>query len=74
MVISSMPDIQPIDIDYARAESADVVRKKFRRRVVMFLVVTVVVMVIGIGWMDSQSKFRWLIEGPLEAQTSSVTV
>ena len=39
-----------LPIEYARAESADVVRKKFRRRVVMFVIATVVVMVVGLGW------------------------
>jgi len=36
-------------IDYARAD-ADVVRKKFRRRVVIFVIATVVVTVIGVDW------------------------
>ncbi|HQY87288.1 MAG TPA: hypothetical protein PK402_01430, partial [Tepidisphaeraceae bacterium] len=51
MLIHSMTDKPPID--YARAESADVVRKKFRRRVVTFLVATVVVVVIGGGWVHA---------------------
>lgn len=46
-----MPDKLPID--YARADSADVVRKKFRRRVVMFVIATVVVIVVGFGWAAS---------------------
>jgi len=51
MLVRSMTANQPID--YARAESADVVRKKFRRRVVTFLVATVVVVVIGGGWVHA---------------------
>ena len=50
-----------LPIDYARAESADVVRKKFRRRVVMFVVATVVVMGIGFGWGATANREIWLI-------------
>ena len=39
-------------IDYARVDSADVVRKKFRRRLIWFLAVTFVVMVIGVRWIQ----------------------
>jgi len=46
-------------IDYARAESADVVRRKFRRRVVMFVIAMVVLVVIGFGWIDSYAKLGW---------------
>lgn len=51
----------PEPIDYARAESADVVRKKFRRRVVMFVVATVLLIVVAFDWRDSSRGGRWEI-------------
>jgi len=69
-MIHWMPDKQPID--YARAESTDVVRKKFRRRVVMFVVATIVMLLIGIGWLDSWKKPRLLIGKGWQQTTSSI--
>jgi len=54
-----MPANQPID--YARADSADVVRKKFRRPVVMSLIATVVVMGIGLFWATTKNQRKFLI-------------
>ena|GEM_PF-6800945 len=51
MLVRSMTDKHPFN--YARGVSGDVVRKKFRRRVVMFAVVSVVVTLIGCGWAQS---------------------
>ena len=54
-----MTDKQPID--YARAESGDVVRKKFRRRVVMFVVATLIAMLAGLGWAATWHREVWLV-------------
>lgn len=63
-MIHPMTGNQPID--YARAESADVVRKKHRRRVVMFGVMTVVVTLIATGWVKSWTNYTRLISSKLK--------
>ena len=52
-------------IDYARAESADVVRKKHRRRVFWFVVVTVVVMAIAIRWSIASPPWWYSAKSPI---------
>jgi len=52
-----MTDKPPID--YARAESADVVRKK--RRLRAFALTTTVAMVIGFAWISLGQQQTWLI-------------
>ncbi|HQY87949.1 MAG TPA: hypothetical protein PK402_04775 [Tepidisphaeraceae bacterium] len=65
-----MSDTQPID--YARAESDDVVGKKFRRRVVMFVIATVVVIVTGTSWVTiGNQPFRSIRSGQVN-QTFSI--
>jgi|GEM_PF-1343827 len=55
----TMSDKQPIH--YARAASVDVVDMKFRRRVVAFVIATIVVMGIGLGWKRSWRGQTWLL-------------
>ena len=60
-------------IDYARAESEDVVRKKFRRRVVWFVVATVVVMGIGVGWQFFLRRgTTWFVGNEMPTSTISI--
>src|SRR5262245_40115659 len=69
-MIHRMTANQPID--YARAESADVVRKKFRRRVVMFVIATVVVMAIAGAWSTLGNQSWRLFPGQMLFPPNSI--